>query len=53
MPSSAVEDVKAKLFTNYKIAPYCCWTGGTWQPWGRKWNDIQNITKILENFVGF
>ena len=34
-----------------KIAPYCCWTGGI--ATGRKWNDIQNITKDIREFRGF
>ena len=52
--SSAVEGREGRSYSRItKIAPYCCWTGGTWQPWGRKWNDIQNITKDIREFRGF
>ncbi len=48
------KDVRAEVIHELqKISPYCCWTSGTWQPWGRKWNDIQNITKDIREFREF
>ena len=26
-----------------RIGPHCCWTKGTWEGLGLKWNEIQNV----------
>lgn len=48
------KDVKADVVKELqKIAPYCCWTSGTWQPWGRNWNEIQNVARDIREFREF
>ncbi len=41
------DEVKREL---QKIAPHCCWTTGTWEPWGKRWNDIQNTPRDIREF---
>jgi DGQHR domain-containing protein len=28
-----------------RLRPHCCWTEGTWEGLGLKWNEVQNVTK--------
>jgi hypothetical protein len=30
-----------------KIAPYCCWTEGTWETLGIAWNEIENTHRDI------
>ena len=30
-----------------RIAPYCCWTHGTWEGTGRRWNEVQSVAKDI------
>jgi DGQHR domain-containing protein len=30
-----------------RIRPHCCWTDGTWQGLGLKWNEVQNVPKHI------
>lgn len=30
-----------------KIAPYCCWTDGTWETLGIAWNEIENTPRDI------
>lgn len=31
-----------------KIAPHCCWTGGTWESTGMAWNEIQSTPRDIK-----
>ena len=31
-----------------RIAPHCCWTEGTWEGFGLRWNDIQNTPRHIK-----
>lgn len=31
-----------------RIAPFCAWTGGTWEPLGIRWNEIQNTPRHIK-----
>ena len=42
---SVSEEVEASL---KRIAPYCCWTDGTWDALGLAWNDIQNTPRHIK-----
>lgn len=30
-----------------RIAPHCCWVGGTWSDLGFKWNEVQNVPRHI------
>lgn len=37
-----------------RIAPYCRWTGGTWEDLNLAWNDLQNVPRhisLLSNYL--
>lgn len=37
-----------------RIRPFCHWTNGTWDEFGMRWNEIQNISshiRLLSNFL--
>ena len=44
------EEVEATL---RRIAPYCCWTQGVWEPLGLAWNDIQNTPKHIKSLAEY
>lgn len=44
------EEVEASL---RRIAPYCCWTEGTWEGLGLAWNDIQNTPRHIKALAEF
>ena len=47
----AVQQVKRELKC---VAPLCCWTSGTWQLEGLRWNQIQNVPRhinLLSNYL--
>ena len=31
-----------------RIAPHCCWTEGTWEGLGLKWNDIESTPRQIK-----
>jgi DGQHR domain-containing protein len=31
-----------------RLAPHCCWTSGTWQKIGRRWDDIQSTPRDVK-----
>ncbi|MEN6440776.1 MAG: DGQHR domain-containing protein DpdB [Syntrophobacter sp.] len=34
-----------------RIAPFCAWTKGTWQPLGLRWNEIQNTPRHIRTLA--
>jgi len=30
-----------------RLAPFCAWTEGSWEPMGLQWNEIQNTTRHI------
>jgi DGQHR domain-containing protein len=41
---AAADQVRADLA---RIAPHCCWTRGTWDGLGLRWNEIQNVPRHI------
>ena len=31
-----------------RIAPFCRWTGGTWEGLGLRWNEVQNVSRHIK-----
>lgn len=46
----AERQVKAEL---EKIAPLCCWTRGSWEGLGLRWNELQNVPAHVRMLSGF
>jgi hypothetical protein len=45
----SMDEPRVHIFKSISsIAPYCRWTGGTWETIGLKWNEIQNISKHIK-----
>lgn len=42
------QEVKAAL---ERIAPYCCWTEGTWDGIGLAWNEVQNVPRHIRGLA--
>lgn len=42
------EEVEACL---KRIAPYCCWTDGTWEGMGLNWNEVQNTPRHIKTLA--
>lgn len=34
-----------------RIAPHCCWTRGTWEGIGRRWNEVQSVPKDIRELA--
>ena len=34
-----------------RIAPHCCWTRGTWEGTGRRWNEVQSVPKDIRELA--
>lgn len=50
----SAENVHAEAVKELQmIAPHCHWMHGTWEPWGRKWSEIQNTSKDIREFREF
>lgn len=35
------------------VAPHCCWTSGTWDGNGMRWNEVQNVPKHIQELSNY
>lgn len=35
------------------VAPHCCWTSGTWDENGMRWNEVQNVPKHIQELSNY
>ena len=45
-PSAVIRDSLSR------IAPACCWTSGTWEDLGLRWNQVQNTRGHVKELAG-
>jgi len=46
----AADLVRAELAL---VAPYCRWTSGTWEDLGLRWNEVQNLSKHMQELSNY
>jgi len=50
--ASGAEDPAALIHTSLqRIAPHCCWTTGTWDSLGLKWNEVQTVPRHIRGLA--